>query len=74
MTALLEKALARAASLPAEQQDFVASIILEELDGNERWEALLADPRSQSAIDQLAAEGIAEFDAGRTVPGGFGDK
>ncbi len=56
MTALLEKAFARAASMPPEQQDFVAAIILEGLDGNERWEALLADPRSQTALDRLAAE------------------
>ena len=72
MTASLEKAFTRVSSLPAKDQDFVASLILQELDSGEHWDALLADPRSQSVLDLLAAEAVAEFEAGQTVTGGFG--
>jgi len=53
MTALLEKALARAARLPAEQQDFVASIILEKLDGSEIPEPTREEQEMQQALELL---------------------
>jgi hypothetical protein len=74
MTKMLEKAMTRVASLPDEGQDFVASVILHELDSSERWERLFLDPRSQGLLDNLASEAIAEFDKGLTKEGGFGDE
>ena len=73
MTALLEKALTRVSNLPEQEQDFFASIIMQEIDSEERWDSLFADPRSQPVLDQMAAGALAEFAAGRTVSGGFGD-
>jgi hypothetical protein len=72
MTAKLEKAMERVAGLPEEGQDFVASVILQELESDERWETLFHDPRSQGLLDRLAGEALAEFDAGVTKEGGFG--
>jgi hypothetical protein len=72
MTDLLEKALSRVASLPAKEQDFVASIIMQELDSGERWDTLFADARSQALLERLGREALAEHEAGRTSEGGFG--
>ncbi len=74
MTALLERALTRVTKLPEKAQDFVASIIIQELDSDERWDALFEDPRSQSLLDQMAGTALTDFEAGRTVAGGFGEE
>jgi hypothetical protein len=74
MTAMLEKAMARVAGLPDEGQDLVASVILQELESHERWDALLRDPRSQRLLDRLGGDALAEFEAGLTKEGGFGDE
>jgi hypothetical protein len=50
MTSLLEKALRKAARLPAGEQDRIAQVILDEIEDEARWQATFA--RSQ---DQLAA-------------------
>ncbi len=53
MTQLLE-ALACVAQLPAEQQDAIASIILEELEDEQRWDAAFA--ASQEKLGKLAGK------------------
>jgi hypothetical protein len=72
MTTKLENAMSRVASLPEEGQDFVASVILQELEGKERWDNLFRDPGSQTLLDRLGGAALAEFDAGLTKEGGFG--
>jgi hypothetical protein len=66
MTKLLEKALEQVAKLPAEEQDAVAAIVLDELASEERWTASFA--KSQEKLAKLAQEALAEYKAGRTKP------
>jgi hypothetical protein len=66
MTALLEKAMNQINALPPEEQDAVASLILEEIESEKKWDTLFA--RSQEPLAQLAQEAIAEYKAGKTKP------
>jgi hypothetical protein len=66
MTKLLEKALQEVAKLPANEQDAVATILLEELASEQRWAELFT--KSQDKLAKLAEEAIAEYKAGRTKP------
>jgi hypothetical protein len=58
MTELLEKAFEKAAKLPPEEQDRLASAILAELESEGRWERAFAD--SQEALEELASAALAE--------------
>jgi hypothetical protein len=66
MTELLKKAFEKASQLPAEEQDRFGAWMLEELSSDERWDELFA--RSPELLEKLAAEAIAEDDAGLTEP------
>ena len=66
MTALLEKAVNQIKALPPEEQDAVASLILEEIKSEKRWDELFAG--SQGQLARLAEEAIAEYKAGKTRP------
>jgi hypothetical protein len=64
MTELLEQAIARLKALPANQQDAIAAMILEEIEEEIRWENTFAN--SPDFLAKLAAEAIAEYHAGKT--------
>jgi hypothetical protein len=64
MTELLERVIAKVKMLPEAEQNTIATLILEELEDEARWEAAFA--RSQDALAKLAAEALAEDGAGRT--------
>jgi len=64
MTKLLKKAFDEAAKLPEKEQVALASIKLEELASERRWEELFAE--SHDLLGQLADEALAEHRAGRT--------
>lgn len=66
MTKLLERALEQVARLPASEQDALAVIVLEELATEQRWTDSFA--KSQTQLATLAAEALAEFNAGQTKP------
>lgn len=66
MTELLKKAFEKASQLPYEEQDRFGAWMLEELDSDKRWDELFA--RSPELLEKLAAEAIAEDDAGLTEP------
>ena len=66
MTELLQKAFDRAATLPPEEQDAFGALFLSELESERRWDELFA--RSPGLLERLAAEAIAEDDAGLTEP------
>ena len=66
MTQALSAAVATAALLPAEEQDALAAILLEEMESEERWNALFAD--SQNLLERLAHEAIEDVQAGRVAP------
>lgn len=63
MTQLLEKVLTEVYKLPPEKQDFIATIILEELEDERRWDKTFAE--SQDQLAQLAEEARDEIKAGR---------
>lgn len=65
MTQLLEHAISEVARLPNPEQDALASLLLEEIASEARWNTAFAD--SQPQLAQLAADALAEFHAGRTL-------
>jgi hypothetical protein len=64
MTELLEQAIARLKALPANEQDAIAAMILEELEDDLLWEKAFA--RSPDALAKLAATAMIEYRTGKT--------
>lgn len=66
MTTLLEQAFAEATKLAPDEQDALATWLLEELQAERRWQHAFA--RSADTLAALADEALAEHHAGRTRP------
>lgn len=66
MTALLERAIARVQTLPAKQQDALATLLLDEIADEGLWDDAFARPESHDALARLASEAMAEHRAGKT--------
>ncbi len=66
MTELLERAMAKVKTLSEHEQDAFATLILEEIEDEERWRKAFAN--SQDALARLAAEAMSEDRAGKTQP------
>ena len=66
MTQLLERAFTEASKLPEPEQDAMASLLLAELQSEQRWTHSFAS--SQDQLAQLADEALREFAAGETLP------
>ena len=64
MTELLNQAVARIKNLPDNEQDAIATIILEELEDEMKWEQAFSD--SQDLLAELAVEAMTEYRAGKT--------
>jgi hypothetical protein len=72
MTELLERAIllrsryaiAQLKTLPADEQDALATMILEELEDEAMWDATFA--KSQNILAELASQAMAEYQAGKT--------
>ncbi len=64
MTKLLEQAVKKAKNLPDSEQDAIASIILEELEDEAKWEKRVSD--SKSSLARLASEAMEEERRGET--------
>lgn len=64
MTKLLEHVIARLKTLPINEQDAIAAMILEELEDEVQWDESFA--KSQDALAKLADEAMAEYRAGKT--------
>jgi hypothetical protein len=64
VTELLEAAIARLKALPTERQDTIATLILEELEEEQRWDESFA--RSPDLLAKLATEAMTEHQAGKT--------
>ena len=69
MTQLLEKAVARVSALPDREQDALASVLLDELESERRWDQLFAS--SQDLLGLMAREALAEYRAGEAAPFDF---
>jgi len=64
MTELLERAIAKLKTLSAGEQDVLASMILQEIEDDRRWDQAFS--RSPDALAKLAAIAMAEYHAGKT--------
>ena len=66
MTELLENALRKVATLPRDEQDAIASQILDTLEDENIWKEKLG--RSQKKLRELAQEARREYEGGKTRP------
>ena len=64
MTELLEQVITKLKTLPATEQDAIASMILEELEDELHWDESFS--RSPDTLGKLAALAMAEYHAGKT--------
>lgn len=64
MTKLLEQAVEKAKNLPDSEQDAIASIILEELEDEAKWERRFSV--SKDSLAKLASEAMEEERRGET--------
>jgi len=65
VTKTLQEAFEKAASLPPDQQEALAAILMEEIAAEDRWQHSFA--QSQDALAKLAAEALDEDKQGRTL-------
>lgn len=66
MTELLERAFKEAEKLPDAEQDAFASLLLSELESEQRWAQKFAS--SQKELSRLAEDALREFQAGEALP------
>jgi hypothetical protein len=66
MTQLFEQAVSRVSQLSNDTQNEIASIIIQELEDEVRWEKSFA--QSQDKLSLLAKEALAEYRSGKTEP------
>lgn len=66
MTRVLEAALAEVAKLPTDEQDVLATLLLDEIKSEQRWTDSFAN--SQQVLKTLADEALAEFRSGKAKP------
>lgn len=66
MTKLLKQAFERVSALPDDEQDAIASIVLEEIEDEARWRATFA--KSQDALSRLVKEARDEIARGDVLP------
>jgi hypothetical protein len=64
MTELLEQAITKLKTMSASEQDSIATMILEELEDDLRWDESFSS--SPDILAQLAATAMAEHHAGKT--------
>jgi hypothetical protein len=69
MTQLLEQAFTLVKKLPEPEQDAIATLILDELADERRWQESFA--RSQEQLARVAAKVREDIQAGRVKSGGF---
>ena len=62
----LKQAIELAEQRPEQEQQALASILLEEMRAEAQWSVLFADPRSDILLERMVAEAIAEDNAGET--------
>ncbi len=62
----LKQAVDLAAQQSAQEQAVLAQLLIDTMQADAKWDALLSDPRSDVLLERLVAEAIAEDDAGET--------
>lgn len=71
MTALLKKALAKAADLPKPVQNELAKQLLEDIEAELKWDRTLASPKSQKLLDRMAKKALTDHKNGKTIEMGW---
>ena len=66
MTALLEQAIQETNRLSESEQDFVATLLLQNIRDNQHWEMQFS--ASKDVLEELLDEAMADYQAGRTTP------
>ena len=66
MTTLLQQAIAQAQHLGPKAQDALAQLMLEEMESDAKWEAVLA--KSPEKLEKMGEKAWAEHEAGLTQP------
>jgi hypothetical protein len=69
MTALLEQAFAKASHLPRAMQEQLATQMLENIEGELKWDRTLAG--SQQLLEKMAAKARRAKKLGKTIRKGF---
>ena len=64
MTERLEQAISKIKTLPSDQQEAIATLILEEIEEEKRWDQFFA--HLPDLLAKLAAEAMAEYREGKT--------
>jgi hypothetical protein len=62
----LRQAFALAEQRSEQEQQMLADLLLEEMQAEEQWEASFVDPRSDTLLERMVAEALAEDEAGET--------
>jgi hypothetical protein len=62
----LRQAFALAEQRSEQEQQMLADLLLAEMQAEEQWEAFFADPRSDTLLERMVAEALAEDEAGET--------
>jgi hypothetical protein len=65
MSQLIEQAIQKVKLLPEQDQESIASIILQEIESEHRWEELFARPESADLLSRMADEALADAREGR---------
>ena len=66
MTALLEKAIQETQTLSEAEQDFVAALLIENIQDARQWDTQFA--ASQDVLEEMYDEAMEAYQAGRTTP------
>jgi hypothetical protein len=73
MSKLIEQAIRRIHQLPEQDQEAIASIILQEIESERRWDELLARPESAELLSQMADRALDAVRVGRSRKLDLGD-
>ncbi len=65
MTELLERVISELKTLPSGSQDAIATIILEELEDEQKWDKAFSG--SPNVLAQLASKAMADYHRGKTT-------
>ena len=66
MTKQMKQVIDLVTALPPEEQEYYATIFLEELEDDQKWHKSFAS--SQNQLARLADEALQEFEKGKTTP------
>ena len=67
MSTIVEQMFQKVMQLSLNDQEAIASIVLQEIESEQRWDELFATPNSQVLLSRMADQALAEAKAGRAT-------